>query len=214
MRLSIIGPGDTDYHYEKLLKLTKLQWRDHIDSIAAVIKELGGELSLVPSRGACFELARSLRVISDTSIVGIIPTDGEEPTSHQKTFMDATVKEKRVFSGFIETGDWYKQAHISILFGDVVLVLGYTLGSIGELMHGLYMYKLAIGDKPSVKTGLNKFHPKLRAGRNKKFSVIFYQPFIQDRLASELANYAIKHKVDILYAKTPEDLKRILFPLM
>jgi len=49
------------------------------------------------------------------------------------------------------------------IFADAVLLLGKSLGSLGELCYGFYLYKLFAGKKPGANTARESIHKEARA---------------------------------------------------
>ena len=67
-------------------------------------------------------------------------------------YITAELNGQKVFDEFIDTNNWYKQDLTCCIYGDIILMLGNSLGALGELVYAYYLYKLFIGDKPEVKT--------------------------------------------------------------
>ena len=124
--------------------------------------------------------------------------------------MDLEVDGKKLFDEFIDTGTWYKQDLTICTFGNVVLMLGNSLGSLGELVNGYYLYKLFKGEKPEVPTMKEKIHPEIRAGDDIPFSVIVYRPFMKGKLHSEIEGYIKKLGGEIWYVENPKGLGEAL----
>ena len=125
-------------------------------------------------------------------------------------YIEAKVNGKKVFDDFIDTGDWYKQDLTCCLFGEKVLVLGLTTGSLGELSYAFYLYKIFAGKKEKVKLGSESIHPKIIAGKNFPFTVLAYRPFIKDKLPYELEKYIKRFGGILKYIKNTEELKNEL----
>lgn len=89
-------------------------------------------------------------------------------------------------------------------------MLGNSLGSLGELVYGYYLYKLFIGDKPEVKAKKKRIHSEVRAGETVPFSVIVYEPFLKERLNYEIEAYIKKLNGKIYYIKSPTDIKKTI----
>jgi len=96
------------------------------------------------------------------------------------------------------------------LFGDVILMLGLSPGSIGEVAFGYYLYKLFIGEKPEVKLKIKKIHEEARAGEKVPFTLLIYEPFMKSKLNEELERYIKKFKGEIRYVKNSEELGKEL----
>jgi hypothetical protein len=108
---------------------------------------------------------------------------------HLKRYVDYTVNGKKLIDEVIDTDNWYKQNLTHCIFGDVVMMLGTSLGSLGELAFGFYLYKLLKGDKPGVKIKQKIIHPEVRAGTSRPISLIVYMPFIKEKLSTEIEAY-------------------------
>ncbi|RLG17373.1 hypothetical protein DRN63_03000 [Nanoarchaeota archaeon] len=212
LRVCLVGPGDTlEYHYFELLGLSKDKFEKEIDNIARILAEQNYEIVLVPDRGVSFEVAKKYKKYGGKKVVGLVPlSDKDFGVDHLKPYMEAKMGGKRIFDEFIDTGNWYKQDLIHCILGDVVLVLGYSLGSLGELVYGLYLYKVFVGNKPEVKIPREKIHPQVRAGKTVPYSVIVYEPFVKGHLNYEIEGYIKKLGARVYYVKNLEELEEIL----
>ncbi len=213
LRICLIGPGDIELHYFNILKLDKEKFQRDLEEIARVLAERF-EIVLLPDRGICFELAKLYKKFGGKKVVGTVPySDKDFGIGHLKKFMEAEVNGKKLFDEFIDTTHWYKQDLTHCLFGDAILYLGESLGALGELVYGYYLYKLFVGAKPQVKVSLAKIHPAARAGTKIKYSTIVYKPFFAGKLSTEL-EYYIKKFGKLYYAENPKQLKLILNKLL
>jgi len=206
MRLSLIGPGDVNYH-SKLLGIEKDKWMQELKEIAKVLADAKVEIVLLPDRGVCFEVAKFYKSFNGLRVIGTIPSsDKDFGIAHLKPYIEATIDGKKVFDQFIDTKDWYKQDLTCSLYGDAILLLGLTLGSLGELSYAYYLYKLFIGEKPEVKTIKQKIHLEIRA--NPPYPTIVYKPFLCNELPKEVEAYIEdKLKSKIYYVNSVEELK-------
>jgi len=210
-RVSLIGAGDIKYHYFQLLKISKKRFEKEIEKIAKILVDLEIELVLLPDRGICFEIAKIYKKLGGKKVYATVPfSDKEFGIKHLMPYLTAKVNGKKVFDKVIDTYNWYKQDLTCCLYGDIVLMLGNSLGSLGELVYGFYLYKLFVGVKPEVKIKQNKIHPEIRAGKKIPFSAIIYLPFFKEKLNSEIEAYIKKVNGEIYYINTPQKLK-ILF---
>ena len=211
LRVNLIGAGNIKFHYFDLLKLSEDDFNSHLKEIADVLADSDIELVLLPDRGVCFELTKKFKEISDNKVFGTVPKfDKDFGIKHLQPFISAEHKGKKVIDEIINTNNWYKQDLTHCIFGDVVLMLGNSLGSLGELVYGYYLYKLFMGDKPEVPVMKKKIHPEVRAGENIPFSVIIYKPFFKEKLNQEIEAYIKKLKGNIYYVNNPEELKKTL----
>ncbi|MCD6412341.1 hypothetical protein J7K91_01500 [bacterium] len=211
IRISLIGPGDIDYHYFQLLRFSRKKLEREIEKIAQILAELKLELVLLPDRGICFEVAKLYKKFGGRKVYATMPfSDKDFGIKHLMPYFQAQVEGKKVFDKVIDTENWYKQDLTCCLYGDLVLMLGNSLGSLGELVYGFYLYKLFVGVKPKVKPKKEKIHPEIKAGRKFPFSVIVYQPFFKEKLNFEIEAYIKKVKGKIYYSKNAQRLKTIL----
>jgi len=209
LRICLIGPGDVEYHFKEILKLPKSELNHHIELIAETLAVNGYELVLLPDRGVSFELAKFYKKFNGKKILGTVPlSDTDFGIEHLKPYMNYTYRNKKLFDGFIDTGTWYRQDLTHCIFGDVVLMLGNSLGSLGELVYGYYLYKLLQGHKPEVE--VKKLHAEQRAGINVPFSVIVYKPFVKEHLNYEIEQYIEKHNGKVYYVNNALELLDVL----
>ena len=207
LRVNLIGPGDINYHFFKLLKIPKNQLYKQIENIAKSLVETKTELVLLPDRGICFEIAKKYKKLNGKKVIATVPLSNKDfEIKHLKDYINAKVKNKKIFDKFIDTNTWYKQDLTHCLFGDVVLMLGNSLGTLGELVYGYYLYKLFVGDKPEVQPKKKKIHPEVRAGEKVPFSVIVFQPFLKEKLNYEIEAYIRKLKGEIYYVNSSKEL--------
>lgn len=150
MRISLIGPGDVEYHFRKLLGMPKEELERHIGELGGVLAESGTDIVLTPDKGISLEVAKIYK-ISDPKgkVYGTIPeSDKEYGIGHIKPYMNEKVGGSLLFDEFIDAGNWYKLDVSKAATGDVVLLLGKSLGAIGELALGFYIFKLLAKKKP------------------------------------------------------------------
>ncbi len=206
----MIGAGDVSYHYKELLKIPEAKFNKHLVKIAKVLAK-NSEIVLLPDRGISFEVAKKYKEFGGSKVVGTIPvSDKTFGTKHLEPFINATVDGKKLFDETIDTDNWYKQDLTHCLFGDVILMLGNTLGSLGELSYGYYLYKLVTGYKPEVKTAIKNIHPDARAGTQTNFSLLVYKPFVKGKLSFEIEEYIKKMGCKIYYVKNAKELENVL----
>ncbi len=206
----LIGPGDVAYYYEELLGMDRETLTEEIERIAEVLVKAHVELVLLPDKGICFEVAKAYKGRGGTRVIGTVPfQDKTFSIEHLKPYMNATVKvdgqERKIFDEFIDTGTWYEQDLIMALFGDAILYLGTSLGSMRELTAAYYLYKLIGGKKKGVDIEGKKIHPAIRAGED--FTTIIYEPFVKERLSSEISAYIKEVGGRIVYVKDKDNLR-------
>lgn len=186
LRVCLIGAGDVQYHYQDLLKIPEPKFNKHLTKIAKVLAK-NSEILLLPDRGVSFEIAKLYKENSGSRVIATYPaSDSTFGTKHLEPFLNAELNGKKIFDETINTDNWYKQDLTHCLFGDVILLLGNTLGALGELAYGYYLYKLIAGHKPELKMQIKNIHPEARAGINTNFSLIVYKPFVKGKLSWEI----------------------------
>lgn len=211
IRVSLIGAGNIKYHYLELLNLKKEEVDREIDCISRVLVDSNVEIVFLPDRGVPFEVAKKYKQYGGRKVYGTVPSsDKDFGIEHLKSYISAEIDGKKVIDGIIDTENWYKQDLTCCIFGDVILMLGNSLGSLGELVYGYYLYKLFVGDKPELKVVKKKIHHEVRAGENMPFSVIIYQPFMKEKLNYEIEEYIKKLKGVIYYINDANELKSVL----
>ncbi len=210
MRVVLIGAGDIEFHYANLLGLSEEEIDNHAENIATALVEAEAEIVLMPDRGFCFEVAKKYREIGGKKIIGLFPKqDKKYGTTHIKEYVEAKINDKPVFDEFIDSGDWYSTNQTHCLFGENVLMLGNSTGTLGELCFGYYVYKLFGGHKASVEANMKKHHKDFVAGERIPFDTVIYKPLILDGLPVEIEKYVEKFGAKIIYAKNPKELKKI-----
>ncbi len=212
LRISLIGPGDIRFHYFELLKLEEKQFLKQIGAIAKVLAASGHELVLLPDRGVSFELAKRYKAHGGKKVYGTVPqSDQDFGIKHLRPYINAKTNDgKNVFDEIIDTQNWYKQDLTCCIFGDVILMLGNSLGSLGELVYGYYLYKLFVGEKPEVRAKKKEIHHEVRAGENVSYTALIYLPFVKEKLNAEIEAYIKKVGGDVVYVRNPQELKKAL----
>ncbi|RME53686.1 hypothetical protein D6783_01060 [Candidatus Woesearchaeota archaeon] len=199
------------FHYFSLLKIPESSFRRQIEEIAKALQQSNVEIVLLPDRGVSFEVAKKYKEFGGKHVYGTVPlSDTDFGIKHLQPYLDAQVNGKHVFDKVIDTQNWYKQDLTHCIFGDVVLMLGNSLGALGELVYGFYLYKLFVGEKPEVQAKKNAIHPEVRAGQAIPFSVIAYAPFLKGTLNYEIEAYIRKVKGELYYVKSPAEIKQLL----
>jgi len=207
MRISLIGPGDIDYHFNELLKMPQNKLASHTLNITKAL--LPYEIVLLPDRGLPFEIAKRYKQMKGKKVIGTVPKqDTTFGISHLKSYIDSGI-----FNEIIDTEHWYKQDAVITLCGDITLVLGYTLGSMEELTFGFYLYKLFKGYKPELNVVKDKVCKDAIVGQTIPFTVLIYKPFVKGKLSSEIEEYIKKSGGQIFYIKNPKELREKLSEL-
>ncbi|NPA22246.1 MAG: hypothetical protein GXN92_01545 [Candidatus Micrarchaeota archaeon] len=191
MRVALIGPGDPAFYFSNVVKLP--DYKDHLRRIASALKE--HEIVLLPDKGVSLELAEIYKEMGGKRVIATAPLkDRVFGIAHLQPFLEG----KPLFDEIIDTEDWFKQDHLHILFGDVVLVLGKSLGTMGELMYGTYLLNLL--KKGRIK--LSQINPHLRADEN--FQILVYKPFIKEGLDFEIERYLEHYNIPLKYVNAEE----------
>lgn len=213
-KLSLIGPGDIDFHYYQLLKLSKKRFESELEKIAKVLSELDVALELLPDKGISIELARLYKKFGGKEVIGTIPKDDKTfGITHLQEYINEKVNGKPLFDRIINSGDWFKHDLIKGLMGDAILYLGASPGTDGKRNYAVYLYKLMKRFKEGVEITGKKIHPEISAGEN--FSIFVYSPFlINKRLQPEDEAYMEKFGVNLFYVESPNQLKEKLSKLI
>lgn len=210
LRVSLIGPGDIKFHFQELLNISEEDLKNQTEEIGKILSETKNQLIIFPDKGLPFEIAKKYKLLGGTKVCGAVPlSDKDFGIEHLKPFLNKEIDGKKIVDEIIDTENWYKQDIISCLLGDVVLVLGLTLGSLLELCGSLYLYKIFAQGKPNLQAMKEKIHPQIRAGEKIAPSVIIYKPFLKEKLNYEIEEY-IKKLGNLYYVNNPRELKTIL----
>jgi hypothetical protein len=68
LRVSLIGPGDVEYHYRNVLKIDNLD--KHVLEIARALRDT--EIVFLPDRGISFEIAKIYKQIGGRKVIATI----------------------------------------------------------------------------------------------------------------------------------------------
>jgi len=211
-RVSLIGPGDIEFHYIKVLGFTKEKLFSELEKIAESLVASGVEVELLPDRGISFEIAKIYRKKGGLKVVGAVPkSDRAIGIEHLKEYMETKVDGDPLFDEMIDTGDWFKHDLIKALLGDTVLYLGSSPGADGEFNYAVYLYKLFSGFKDGVEVAGKRIHPEIRAGKN--YTIIVYSPFFSQPLPKEKEEYLKEFGINLVYVDNPEELEQKLHAL-
>jgi hypothetical protein len=214
VKISLIGAGDVKFHFNELIGINNLELEKHLEEIAIVLKETSSVPVCLTDRGVLFDLVKKFKKIGGGEVIGLAPlSDNTFGISHMSEFINAKIDERKVFDEIIDTGDWYKQDMTHCLFGDVILMLGLTTGSLGELSYGYYLYNLLNWLKSDCKNQSNLIHKKVSAGKKNPFSTIVYLPFIKSKIPFEIEKYIEKFGGKVFYVNDSVELKKILLSL-
>jgi len=210
MRVSLIGPGDMKFHFNELLKISQEDMNKHIYELSEALAKSKCELVILPDKGIAFDVAKKYKELGGKGVIGTAPlSDGELGASHLRPFMEARIEGRKLIDEIIDTRSWYKQDATQALFGDCVLLLGKSLGSMGELNLGFYIYKL-FSKKTESSKKIDEILSHAWAGKKIPFTLIVYLPFVKEKLDYETENYIKKSGGRIAYAKNIEEFQNIL----
>ena len=198
-RISLIGPGDIEFHYKKLLDLPEEDIKNQINGISKALVNSGCEIELLPDKGICIEIAKEYKKQGGKKVVGSVPqSDNIFGISHLEKYIHEKVNGKNLFDEIINSGDWFKHDLIKGLMGNAVLYLGASPGTDGERHYSVYLYKLIKKFKEGVEISGKKIHPEIRAGED--YSIIVYSPFLLNKkLPSEDEAYLEKFGIKLFY---------------
>jgi hypothetical protein len=210
MRVSLIGPGNVNFHFHELLKISQEDMNKNIYGISETLAKSKSEIVILPDKGIAFEIAKKYKELGGKKVVGAVPkADVDFGTGQLRPYIETRIEGRRLIDEIINSGTWYEHDSTLALFGDCILLLGKSLGSMGELNMGFYIYKL-LSKKTESPPKANRLQSQIRAGRKIPFTLIVYLPFAKDRLDYETECYIKKAGGRIAYAKSAEDFQKIL----
>lgn len=214
LRVSLIGPGDIDFHYQQILGISKEKFQSQLEKIAKALVDSGIELELLPDKGVCFELAKIYKTNNGKRVVASVPkSDKAYGIKHLEPYLNEKINEEKLFDEEIDTGDWKQQNRLKALLGDVVLYLGISLGSDLELNYAAYIFKLMKGFKQGLTA--KYLHPEVRASKIIPYTILVYSPFLNSgKLQKETEAYMKKYGINFEYIKNPDDLRKKLLKLI
>lgn len=210
MRISLIGPGDIEFHYQNLLKLDKLKFDSELEGIAKALAESGSDLVLLPDKGVSLNIARIYKEKKGRNVIGAVPlADKTFGIKHLEPYINMKLNEKPFFDYFINTDNWFLHDLIKGLLGDALFYLGDSPGTSGELNYAIYLYKLLNGRKEGIEVSGKYVHPEIKAA--KKFTIFVYSPFlINKRLSKEQEEYIRRFDINLVYINSSAQLKEEL----
>jgi hypothetical protein len=209
LRVSLIGPGDIDFHFYKFLKFPKRKFQSELEKIAKALVNPNVEIELTPCEGIGFEIAKEYKKQGGTKVIASVPkSDKAYGIKHLEPYLEAKVNEKKLFDKEINTGDWRQQNRLKALLGDVVLYLGISAGTNLEVNYGIYLFKLMSKLKKGI-SGAKHLHPEIRAGKNIPYTFLIYSPFLKNKkLYPETEAYMKKYGIKLIYIKNPKELEQ------
>lgn len=210
MRISLIGPGDIEFHYQNLLRIDRTIFEFELEGIAKALAESGCDIVLLPDKGVSLNLARIYKEKKGRNVIGAVPlSDMTFGIKYLEPYVNMKLNEKPFFDYFINTDNWFKHDLITGLLGNVLLYLGDSPGTNGELNYAIYLYKLLNGRKEGAEVAGKYVHPEIRAGKN--FTILVYSPFlINKKLSKEQEEYIKKFGINLVYIRGSAELKKEL----
>lgn len=210
MRIALIGPGDTVYHFKELLKIPKEKFYSELERIAQSLVDSNVEVECLPDKGISFKLTKLYKEKGGKKAIAAIPKDDKTfGIKHLEPYINEKLDGKPIFDETINTGDWFKHDLIKGLLGNAILYLGKSPGTNGELNYAIYLYRLMTGNKKGLEVAGKFIHPEIRADSN--FTIFVYSPFISGgKLSMENEAYIKKTNINLVYIKNPDQLKKEL----
>ncbi len=214
LRVSLIGPGDIDFHFYKFLKFPKKKFQSELEKIAKALVDSNVEIELAPDRGVSFEIAKEYKKQRGTKVIGSVPkSDKAYGIKHLEPYLKTKVNGKKLFDKEINTGDWRQQNRLKVLLGDVVLYLGVSSGTDLEANYGIYLYHLMNKFKKGIDNA-KYLHPEVRAGKKIPYTFLIYSPFLKNKkLYPETEAYMKKYGIKLIYINSTNQLKEELSKL-
>jgi len=208
MRVSLIGPGDIEFHYQEILSISKDDFDSQLGQIAQALVDSGSEIELLPDRGVSIEIAKLYKQKGGKKVIGSVPkSDKTFGIEHLKPYIETQIDNKPLFDEIIDSGDWFKHDLIKGLLGNALLYLGSSPGTDGERHYAVYLYKLISRFKEGVDISGKRIHPEICVGTN--FTIFIYQPFLKSgKLPQEDEIYAKKFGINLVYVNNTDELKQ------
>jgi len=210
MRLSIIGPGKIELHFQKFLNISKEKLEKEIKDIAKAISDSGAEIEFLPDKGISLEIAKSYKKQNGKKVIAVLPkSDKIFGIRHLEPYLNEKINNKPIFDEIIDSENWFKHDITKALFGNAVLYLGKSPGTELERNGAVYLLHIMEGLKENINVSLCKIHPELKADEN--FTIFIYSPFIiGKKISKEDELYLKEYKINFIYINNPDELKREL----
>jgi len=211
LRISLIGPGDIDFHYSEILKIPSNKLKSEIKEIAKVLAESKVEIEITPDKGIALEIAKEYKKQNGKKVIASVPkNDKAYGIKHLEPYLKTKISNNKLFDKEINTGDWRQQNRLKALLGNIVLILGISSGANIEIDYGIYLYRLISKMKKGIKNA-KYLHKEIRAGKNIPYTFLIYTPFLKNKkLSPETEAYIKKYGIKLIYIKSPKELKKIL----
>ncbi|MDD3083526.1 MAG: hypothetical protein PHP82_00725 [Candidatus ainarchaeum sp.] len=210
MKVCLVGVGDKKFHFNEMLNINDIELDNYLNEISFAFKNTDSVPVCLTDYGILFDFVKKFKSVGGNKVIGLAPlSDDSFGISHLQEFINAEINSKKVFDEIIDTGDWYKQDMTHCLFGDVILVLGLSTGSLGELAYGYYLYNLIGGFKKEINDKSSSIHKKICAGKNVPLHTIVFSPFLKEKLPFELEKYVEKFGAKIFYVSNSKELENV-----
>ncbi len=209
IRMSVAGIGSITY-LSYSCKRTIQRLREELKEIAKILAN--HDVELICLTGIEIILAEYFKLFGGTTVLAPLPIEDKLiGVRHLQQYIEMDVRRFPLFDGFIDTSDWFKTDFIRPLLGDVLLLLGYSPGTLLELNAGLYMYKILQGKKKNTFLTIeDPLRKHIWAGTKFPFEVWIYKPFVSGKLPREIEEYCKRIGVKLVYIKDPDDLRKNL----
>lgn len=207
--ISILGPGNTEFYYQKLQKIPKTKFDSQVKQIAKILANTNSTIEFLPNKGIAFDIGIQYKLYGGKKIIGTAPlSDKKVGIKHLEKEINFKLENKKLFDKIQDGGDWAQTNQLKGLFGDAILYLGKTLGTDLELNNAAYIYKWHHNNKKFPFKMLNK---NIIAGKKFPLTIIVYSPFLKSRkLEYETEQYMKKEGIKLLYVKSPKGLKKAI----
>lgn len=210
--ISIIGPGNVEFYYEKLQKFSREKIEKEIKKIAKALVKTNSTIELLPDKGIAFDIAVEYKLENGKTVIGTAPlSDKHVGVKHLEKHINFKLGNKKLFDKIQNSKDWQKANQVKGLFGDIILYLGNTFGTQLELNSSCYMYKWHHKNK---KFPLSKINKHLKAGKKFPLTIIVYSPFLKSgKLEYETEQYLKKEGINLIYVNSGNKLKKAISKL-
>jgi len=210
MRLTLLGPGKIELHYQKFLNIPKEKLDKEIKEIANALAESGTEIEFLPDKGISLEIAKIYKKQKGKKVTAVLPlSDKSFGVKHIKPYLDEKINNKPLFDKIIDSENWFKHDITKALFGNAALILGKSPGTELERNGAEYLLYLMKGMKENIKISLKDIHPELRA--DDKYTILVYSPFIiEGKLSKEDELYLKEYNIKLVYINNSKELKEEL----
>jgi len=209
MRISLIGPGNIDLHYEKFLGLSKSEFLSELEQIAQALVDSDVEIELLPDKGVSLELARLYKKKGGRKVIAVLPkSDKEFGIKHLQPHLNEQINGTPLFDETIDSGNWFKHDMTKTLFGNAVLYLGESPGTEIERNGGIYLQYLTSGFKDADIPAIS-LHPEIKAGKD--YTFLIYTSFMKPKKLSPASEFYLnEYKIKFKYIQDPKQLKQEL----